>query len=192
MKPKRTHLELLSGAYLDYLDPQVQDIAFSDIATGLANTCRWVGQCPYHYSVAEHACLVHDIVEAWGGTPAQRFGALHHDDHEAYVGDVPTPLKQILGEAYRQLVERLDVVIADRLGCDPALFTDPLVKKADLLALFWEAERFKPSKGHHWEGRERIAEPGKPVRLPMAVRPLVGDAERHYVNRHRALAEALV
>lgn len=60
-----------------------------------------------YYSVAEHCCLVHDLVaaERLGGKWAA--AALLHDGHEAYLGDVVTPLKALLGPAYAQLAARM-------------------------------------------------------------------------------------
>jgi hypothetical protein len=79
-RPKRTHLELTSGRYLDYTDPRPEDISLDDISLALSNSCRWGGHCEPFYSIAEHACLVHDIVKAWApdaasvprGTPPRR------------------------------------------------------------------------------------------------------------------------
>lgn len=196
MKPKRTHLELTSGRYLDYANPQPDDICLDDIALALANSCRWAGHCPHFYSVAEHACLVHDIVaarasrEGWLPKLANllQLAALHHDDHEAFVGDVPTPLKNMLGRVYTDLAERLDTTIGKGLGLGwaRASFQDPIVKEADTLALYIEAERFKPSMGLHWDGRPDLVE--VPVGVVWACGLSPADARTAYLTRHAALS----
>jgi hypothetical protein len=197
IKPKRTHLELTSGRYLDYMDPRPEDICLADVALALANTCRWAGHCPHFYSVAEHACLVHDIVaeraarQHW--TPALanvlQLAALHHDDHEAFVGDVPTPLKNMLGLVYTDLADKLDVTIgrALKLGWAVASFQDPEVKRADTLALYVEAERFKPSMGLHWEGRPDVVELPAGVTWACGLSP--SAARNAYLQRHETLIQ---
>lgn len=62
-----------------------------DIAHGLANICRYGGQCKHFYSVAEHSLLVAGIMAEFKlGDP---FEGLMHDAAEAYVGDIPNPFK---------------------------------------------------------------------------------------------------
>lgn len=193
VKPKASHLELRSGIYLDYLDPKAEDIRLDDLSLSLSNTCRWGGHCDPFYSVAEHACLVHDIVaswaKAWGYGPKTtwqlRMGALHHDDHEAYVGDIPTPLKGIWADSYYEVTDQLDIAIGDALDLNPCVFKANDVKRADTLALFIEAEKFKPSKGLHWNGRPSV------VALPPDVIWSCGNspsvARERWLDRHYEL-----
>lgn len=185
MRPKRTHLELSSGIYLDFVDPKPEDILLKDIALSLSNTCRWGGHCERYMSVAEHAVLVHDIVAARGVPPELRLAALHHDDHESYVGDLPTPLKNALGEVYYEITGKLDKAIGTALDIDPSLFHHPMVKEADALALFLEAEQFKPSKGVHWAGRPDVVEMPVGVFCEFGRPPEI--ARRNYRARHAAL-----
>ena len=87
-------------------DPGPIDIV--DIASGLSNECRYAGQCRY-YSVAEHSVRLSDWVwSGWSGSPNRRNlaqYALLHDASEAYLSDVPRPLKNLPEFEFYRLAE---------------------------------------------------------------------------------------
>ena len=72
-----------------YLNPTEEEICIEDIAHALALTCRFGGHCSKFYSVAEHSIRVSNIVPE-----TLRLQALLHDAHEAYLHDVPRPIKE--------------------------------------------------------------------------------------------------
>jgi hypothetical protein len=78
-----------------------------------------------------------------------QFYGLHHDDHEAFLCDIPTPLKNLLGESYDVIREGLDDSIARVLGVAPLGFHHERVKWADAVALRLEAYSLKYSAGSH-------------------------------------------
>lgn len=142
-RPVPTEIHTSGDCYLDFTDPHPENIQLSDIARALSNTCRFGGHLSRYYSVAEHALLVAALVEKRGHQPSVVFAALHHDSHEAYIGDLPTPLKRALGERYREIVNALDLAVASSLGIDPDVFHCPAVTEADQLALEMEATVMK-------------------------------------------------
>jgi hypothetical protein len=146
----KSTIETFTGAFFDYANPRVEDIRLEDIAQGLAFSCRFNGQIRRFYSIAEHSVLVRDIVRSWGRFDLA-FPALHHDSAEAYLVDVPKPLKPFLGEQYGALTDAVDAVIGSALGVDHRLFHDPVLKDADRLALRIEANWLKPSRGRDQE-----------------------------------------
>ena len=95
-----TVLETHSGLWLDYDDPRPEAISLKDIAVALARMPRFAGYTEWPFSVAEHALHVYQIARDLGGTYQQCEAALHHDDHEAYLCDLPTPLKRLMGEVH--------------------------------------------------------------------------------------------
>jgi len=73
------------------------EIDQADIAHALSLLCRYGGHIDRFYSVAEHCVLMSQAV------PAQHaLAALLHDATEAYVVDVPRPLKRQLA-GYREI-----------------------------------------------------------------------------------------
>jgi hypothetical protein len=73
--------------------------------------------------------------------------ALWHDAHEAYMGDVPTPLKTMLGEEWRRVADRIDAAVAEYLDIDPTTLRHPIIKWADKTAMLYEASVLKTGEG---------------------------------------------
>lgn len=130
-----------TGGRAYVLDPALSDIRVLDIAIGLSNICRFGGQLEHSYSVAQHSVLVSHLAPA-----PFRLAALLHDATEAYLGDVISPLKKLLGETYAALERRWEgeifarFEIGDRLVWRSGLRQLPAaVKAADRLAFELEA-----------------------------------------------------
>jgi 5'-deoxynucleotidase YfbR-like HD superfamily hydrolase len=143
----RAWQRMLSGRRLDLLDPSPLDVEVEDIAHGLARVARWNGQTvgPEIFSVAQHSLLVETIaahLEPDIGARA-RLAVLLHDAPEYVIGDIISPLKAVIGEAYKGVEARLLTVIHVRFGL-PAQPSPPLkrlIKRADRQAAFLEATR---------------------------------------------------
>lgn len=182
-----TSIETASGLYLDYVNPRPEQIAIGDIAKALSHIPRFGGHTSQFYSVARHAVLVMDLVIA-EGCPSLALAALHHDSHEAYVGDIPSPLKELLDVKFQVLVQRLDFVIASSVGCWSKDFKHPVVKEADALAMRLEASAFKKSRGlgEHW-GQDELPERPSRVGRPVALSP--ASAETSFLIAHRQATE---
>jgi hypothetical protein len=170
-------LETYTGAYLNYAAPDASQIDLRDIARSLSQMCRFNGHTSKPYSVAEHALLVHHF------EPQLGLAALHHDSHEAYLGDIPTPLKQHL-TGWKGLTQRIDRAIGDAFGIPLAAFTHPDVKAADRLALRVEAYELKRSKGLglYWGNAG-----APPVSAPWPLGMPPKAAERQFLATHNRL-----
>lgn len=83
-----------SGKHVYPLDPKAEDFDLGDIAIALSNLCRFAGHCTVFHSVASHALLVSELVAPLH--PGLALAALHHDDAEAYIADIPRPVKRFL------------------------------------------------------------------------------------------------
>ena len=194
----RAWQRMLSGRRLDLLDPSPLDIEIADIAHGLARVARWNGQTagPHVFSVAQHALLVEAIGAALPGGDgrAARLELLLHDAPEYVIGDIISPLKGAIGDAYKSVERRLLAAIRRRFALDapgPALAR--LVKRADRIAAFVEATRLA---GFARDEAERVF--GKPPLLPATVAGSVealvvpaptGEAQARFLARFEALAE---
>jgi uncharacterized protein len=122
----RTH----SGLYLDVFNPDPACIVIEDIAHALAHQCRWGGHCQVFYSIAQHSVEVMQILSNRGRE--ERLSALMHDASEAYLCDIPRPIKKRLPE-YRELENKLMAVIAAKFGFQFPVTTR--VKRADQIIL---------------------------------------------------------
>lgn len=128
------HLRTISGAFVDPLAPDPDLIHVEDIAHALSHQCRFGGHAPHFYSVAQHSVEVAHLVPE-----ALRLQALMHDASEAYLVDVPRPVKARL-PGYLAIEEHLMHVVAARFG-----FAWPLsevVRLADDAQLAWEWRAF--------------------------------------------------
>lgn len=81
-------MQTFTGRAFWPLDPRAGEVDIVDIAHALSNICRYGGHCRAHYSVAQHSVLVARAVPR-----SDRLWGLLHDAAEAYVGDIPRPLK---------------------------------------------------------------------------------------------------
>jgi hypothetical protein len=131
-----------TGKHLDLVDPQPDMIDLIDIANGLANTCRFTGQCRFYYSVAQHSELASRIVD-----PQFALEALLHDATEAYICDIPRPLKQLLPD-YRKVEARLDAVIRARFGLPAEQSWE--ITQADMVMLATEKRDLMPFDRDPW------------------------------------------
>jgi uncharacterized protein len=84
-------LQTYTGRVVDPFDLRPEHVDVRDVAHALSMKCRYGGHCGSFYSVAQHAVLLSFAVEKV--EPQHALWALHHDDVEAYLCDVPRPLK---------------------------------------------------------------------------------------------------
>lgn len=195
-EPPRAWQRMLSGRRLDLLDPSPLDIEIEDIAHGLARVARWNGQTrgAHSFSVAQHCLLVEAIASHlnpdW--SDAWRLMALLHDAPEYVIGDMISPFKVVMGDAYKSVELRLLAAIHLRFGL-PATTPAPQkrkTKEADTIAAFFEATQLA---GFGREEALRFF--GRPQALPAAVlawlEPLDTEtAQTRFLARFAALAVA--
>lgn len=141
----RAWQRMLSGKRLDLLEPDPNDILIEDIAHGLARVARWNGQThgQHAFSVAQHSLLVVEISAAlepdW---PAKwRRAALLHDAPEFVVGDLISPFKAAVGDAYKSVERRLlgAIHMAFDLPAELPETVSAVIKRADGIAAYYEA-----------------------------------------------------
>jgi hypothetical protein len=133
-------IQTFSGRRVNPFTPDPSQIVIDDIAHALANQCRFGGHCRSFYSVAQHSCLLSDLVAAEGGNASDQLWGLLHDAAEAYLVDLPHPLKHRseLGERFRAVEGTLRSLIVERFGLPSQ--PPPLLKELDRALLAAEKE----------------------------------------------------
>ena len=142
------YLQTVSGRWVNPFDPDPEQLDAGDIARALANLCRFGGHSRVFYSVAQHSVIVSRLVEERGGDAEDVFAALMHDASEAYLGDMPHPLKHRspLGAAFKEAEEHLERVIREHFGIRADV---PEIKRADRALLATERRAFS-AESWHW------------------------------------------
>ncbi|MBZ9973541.1 hypothetical protein LB517_28325 [Mesorhizobium sp. BR1-1-12] len=132
------------------LDARPDEVHIEDIAHSLSLQCRYAGHCKRFYSVAEHSVLIANWIW-WHGSVADALVGLLHDATEAYLVDMPRPVKRSMHE-YRLHEAALWKVIAERFGlpedmpavvheADNRIIADELVNMAPMA---WHAKYDDP------------------------------------------------
>lgn len=143
----RAWQRMLSGRRLDLLDPSPLDVEIEDIAHGLARVARWNGQTSgdHIFSVAQHTLLVEAIARLRQPRldRKRRLAIVLHDAPEYVIGDMISPFKAVIGDAYKGVEARLLAAIHLRFGLPikRADDLDRLLKAADHAAAYLEATR---------------------------------------------------
>ena len=131
--------QTVSGRLVDVRALRPQDIDIRDIAWSLAMQTRYLGHSLRRCSVAEHSCLVAAVVGATD--PELYMQALLHDAAEAYTGDLPPGLKELLPD-YRALQHEMQTTIFKGLRIAwPDAARRKAIKFADLAVRAAEREQ---------------------------------------------------
>jgi hypothetical protein len=126
------HIRTFTGRLIDPCAPDPAKIHIDDIAHALSLACRFLGHTDCFYSVAQHSVLVSELVP-----PPDALWGLLHDAAEAYLCDLPAPIKQAPGMwFYRSAEALLGRAVACRFGLPPEM--PESVKLADRAVLATE------------------------------------------------------
>jgi len=145
MKRDGDWMQTFTGVQFWPLDPKVDEIRLEDIAHSLSLQCRFAGHCTEFYSVAQHSVLVSQNVP-----PADALWGLLHDAAEAYLVDLPRPVKRYstMGTLYRQIEERVMLVICAKFGLGEMM--PDSVHTADDVILMTEKRDLMPNCPAKW------------------------------------------
>lgn len=168
-------IETRSGREFWPLEPRKQDVDLYDIAHALSNQCRFSGHTMIHYSVAEHCVRVAELLRDWVPPSTDKriicLWGLLHDASEAYLVDIPSPLKQDPRfAAYRAAEAAVMAAICDRFGLPREEPT--WVGVADGVLLATEARDLMAYRPEHWNKLHQ--EP-----LPDLIVPWSHETARH-------------
>lgn len=166
-------------------EPRAEQFNPIDIAHALAHSCRYGGHTKRFYSVAEHVCVLCDYVAESGGDAQACWDILHHDSAEAYLCDIPRPVKKMIPDYY-VLEERVEKALFHWLGVRYP-FTGG-VKYLDDAILQDERQQCMRPSPNIWYNQDR-----KPlgVRLWWLLGRSSWWCKREFLRRHDKLCDEL-
>jgi hypothetical protein len=168
-------MQTYSGRQFWPLDPRADEVRIGDIAHSLSNACRYAGHCEAFYSVAEHSVYVSQIV------PAElALCGLLHDATEAYLVDIPRPIKPYL-TGYKEIEDRLWLAIAAAFGLPEEMPAE--IKAADNAVLLAESEQIMKPHPAPW------CVPGEPADVTIQLLS-PADARKAFIDRFWELIDA--
>lgn len=126
-------IRTFSGKYINVFNPTMEMICIEDIAHALSMQCRFGGHLPQFYSVAQHSSYCCTLA-----LPEDKLAALLHDASEAYLLDIPRPIKNRL-ENYKGIEHSLMIVISEKFGFEYPMNKN--VKEVDeqMLQIEWDS-----------------------------------------------------
>ena len=118
--PKR----MSSGRYIDLSSLTEDDLFLEDIIPAINYIYRFTGHHDRNppLTVAQHSMLCLRLAEKAGESPDVKLATLTHDFAEAYVGDVATPLKKMLGKHWIRIAKPIEEMVNNKFspsGNDP-------------------------------------------------------------------------
>ena len=165
------HICTTSGIMFNLAEPTPEMVNIRDVAHALSRIVRFNGHGD-GISVAQHSVMVHDdlYTNHRAGAGIALLGLLH-DAHEAYTGDLPTPLKELLPGIYK-IQERIQDAIHESVFGEPyqvPMAARAMINDSDIRSLKSEAYHMFPLREvDKWEvarGTENWA--SIPVQYPI-------------------------
>lgn len=167
-------MQTYTGRVFYPLAPRIQDVCIEDIAHSLAYQCRYAGHARFHYSVAQHSEILSYAVPA-----EDALAALLHDASEAYLVDVPRPIKPHL-RGYAEIERKVHAAICIALGAP--LTIPPSVLDADLRIIHDERAVLMAEPPMPWNV------PGEPLGVKIECMP-PAQAEQLFLKRFEELTK---
>ncbi len=158
--PERAWFLTLSGQQFFYDEPGAYPFNVEEIAHALSFDCRFGCHLQHFYSVAQHAVLVARTVHWLGMTdPRVLRAALLHDASEAYLRDIPSPMKRLPAMyEYRILERRVQEAILSHFGIED-LIDHPAIHRADKMMLETEKRALRPPSKFRQDYENRESSP---------------------------------
>jgi len=180
-------VETYTGKQFWPLDPRPEDVCIEDIAHSLSMQCRFNGHCSRFYSVAEHSVIVAKELEARDYYPGVQLEGLLHDAAEAYICDIPRPLKRHIA-SYSSIEYKVQKAIFEAFNL-PMITANHLaymIKDIDTSLMVYEAESIMPN-ANNWTSEYNT--------IPLKIKHVLGlspqEAEKQFLDMFNYLTEQL-
>ncbi len=184
------YLATASGGRVYPFGPRAEDITIDDIANGLSLEPRYAGQTsravgpvrvPVLWSVAAHSLHMSRMLDR---QPELAFAALLHDASEAYLRDIPAPIKPLFLN-YDIWSRNIEQVIAKKFGV--AYPWDERVHRLDKAICRIEVYNFFPPGSDAWKRYEIALEDSFQKLTPLS--PI--EAHEQFITRFAELTHRL-
>lgn len=93
---KSDWIETYTGAKIFIPPTESNEYRIEDIAHSLSLQCQFNGHCKFFWSIAQHTLLAYKMARM--AYPEYAQAVLLHDAAEAYIGDLPRPIKGLIQE----------------------------------------------------------------------------------------------
>lgn len=153
-------VQTLAGG-IDLLEPRADQVDFNSLATALSRIPRFLGYTVGgSLSVAQHCVEGARAIERETRRRNAAAAFLFHDAHEAYIGDIVTPVQKALEAyssevraAFRALKDRIDAAIYGAAGIEWPLDdeTRDIVRTYDLRMCRTERDLFCVEPLQRWD-----------------------------------------
>ena len=131
MNNQNYFIQTFTKKMVNPLSMSIDEIDIVDIAHSLSLQCRFSGHCSRFYSVAEHSIYVSSLL------PQEfKLAGLLHDASEAYLDDIPTPVKNQIQD-YKMYEYALMDKIFRKFNISYS-YKNQEIKYADLTILYYE------------------------------------------------------
>lgn len=179
---KQDYMFTYSGIKFYPLEPTLDMFDLEDIARGLSHENRGCGQTDFPLSVAQHSVNVAMVLKELGYGVRTQFIGLCHDISEAYIKDIPTPVKELL-PLYRQIENRIQELAYEWAGLGEVTPQDyEPVHWVDRELFYFEAQFLMPNADY----------PFNPIFKDMIIIPWSPEkAREEYIKLFKELREKL-
>ena len=115
------------GNWVNVFDPNPEIFDIEDIAHALSHQCRFSGHLKQYYSVANHSIFCYKEALSTGLGKKEQLTALMHDCSEAYLVDIPRPIKRQFPQ-YKSIESGLMYILSKIFG-----FSWPIPKEIEYI-----------------------------------------------------------
>ncbi|AIM40606.1 hypothetical protein [Vibrio phage VpKK5] len=175
-------ITISGGRLADLHNLTLDDMDIRIIGKALSKLCRFGGHTDKFYSVAQHSVLVSKLLP-----PSLAFAGLMHDASEAFVMDMPKPIKRTMPDYEELELEVMSQIVAQYDLLDT--MDNPQIKHADMRALAIEMINLFPAdqirQSYPWIDEYDIPEGQL---LPMKPE----HAEAHFIARFKEVAPPML
>ncbi len=136
--------------HFDLLNPRPSQISLDQIIPSIFRIPRFLGHTSRPWTVGDHSIAVAKYLEHINAPASTILLGLLHDAHEAFIGDIPSPLKGIMevgGKPFKEVEAKLQYITESALipiELYPTSSDREQVAHADLCMLEWERREFLP------------------------------------------------